>query len=186
MTSRYDTLYKRIIAALIDCLIFLPFSFIDYLIEDTTSKSLFLTWTILYTFIWTTYVVVGHGKYGHTIGKKLMKIQVLDKNEQMPIGYGRAFIRESVCFFAAVIGIIYFIIATYSNPVINESLRETYFENFVSRITSIWFILELITALTNNKRRALHDFLAGSVVVDILALKREELDQRQENIFQAT
>jgi uncharacterized RDD family membrane protein YckC len=28
-----------------------------------------------------------------------------------------------------------------------------------------WFVLELLTMLTNNKRRALHDFIAGSVVV---------------------
>jgi len=28
-----------------------------------------------------------------------------------------------------------------------------------------WFILEVITMLTNSKRRALHDWIAGTVVV---------------------
>lgn len=28
-----------------------------------------------------------------------------------------------------------------------------------------WFGLEVVTMLTNNKRRALHDFIAGSVVI---------------------
>jgi len=28
-----------------------------------------------------------------------------------------------------------------------------------------WFIAELVTMLTNSKRRAVHDFIAGSVVV---------------------
>jgi uncharacterized RDD family membrane protein YckC len=28
-----------------------------------------------------------------------------------------------------------------------------------------WFLLELITMLTNKKRRAVHDYIAGSVVV---------------------
>ena len=31
--------------------------------------------------------------------------------------------------------------------------------------TSAWFIVEVATMLTNDKRRALHDFIAGSVVV---------------------
>lgn len=29
----------------------------------------------------------------------------------------------------------------------------------------IWYFLELVTMLTNRKRRALHDFIAGTVVV---------------------
>jgi uncharacterized RDD family membrane protein YckC len=35
--------------------------------------------------------------------------------------------------------------------------------------------------LFNNKRRALHDYIAGSVVIKLSELKREELrDRRQE------
>ena len=30
-----------------------------------------------------------------------------------------------------------------------------------------WFLIEVITMLANNKRRALHDFIAGSVVVRV-------------------
>jgi uncharacterized RDD family membrane protein YckC len=28
-----------------------------------------------------------------------------------------------------------------------------------------WYLLEVITMLTNDKRRAVHDFIAGTVVV---------------------
>lgn len=178
--AKYDTFYKRLLAGIIDGIIFLPFSFVDRLVENTESKSLFLTWSIFYTLCWTLYVVIGHGKYGQTIGKRLMNIQVLDKGEEIRIGYKRAFLRESVWFFTAILAIIYFIVATSANPVINEQLRETYFENFIGRTTAIWFLLELVTTLTNSKRRALHDFIAGSVVVDILELKREELYEKQD------
>ena len=32
-------------------------------------------------------------------------------------------------------------------------------------VAGIWFMLEIITMLLNEKRRALHDLIAGTVVV---------------------
>lgn len=32
-------------------------------------------------------------------------------------------------------------------------------------LPSLWFVAEVLTMLTNEKRRALHDFIAGTVVV---------------------
>ena len=32
-------------------------------------------------------------------------------------------------------------------------------------IPGLWFLAEVLTMLTNEKRRALHDFIAGTVVV---------------------
>jgi hypothetical protein len=29
----------------------------------------------------------------------------------------------------------------------------------------LWFLVEIVTMLTNGKRRALHDFIAGTVVI---------------------
>jgi uncharacterized RDD family membrane protein YckC len=37
----------------------------------------------------------------------------------------------------------------------------------------IWFAAELFTMLTNSKRRAIHDYLASSVVVRLSAYERE-------------
>jgi uncharacterized RDD family membrane protein YckC len=31
----------------------------------------------------------------------------------------------------------------------------------------LWFLAEVVTMLTNEKRRALHDWIAGSVVVRV-------------------
>jgi uncharacterized RDD family membrane protein YckC len=32
-------------------------------------------------------------------------------------------------------------------------------------LATLWFLLEIATMLTNEKRRAVHDFIAGSVVI---------------------
>jgi len=43
----------------------------------------------------------------------------------------------------------------------------------------VWFVAELVTMLTNAKRRAVHDFIARSVVVRLSHLEaRAKVDAR--------
>ena len=39
--------------------------------------------------------------------------------------------------------------------------------SLVSLARYAWYLLEVVTMLTNHKRRALHDYIAGSVVVRV-------------------
>jgi uncharacterized RDD family membrane protein YckC len=39
--------------------------------------------------------------------------------------------------------------------------------------------------LFNKKRRALHDFIAGSVVVHLIELRKETLQKRQQELIQS-
>ncbi len=48
---------------------------------------------------------------------------------------------------------------------------------------SIWFMLELVTMFLDSKPRALHDLIAGSVVIDINEMKREELQRRHQELM---
>ena len=111
-THKYNTFSKRLLAGIIDTSVFLPFSIINRQIENNNNKNLLISWTIFYTICWTLYVIIGHGKYGQTIGKRLMNIKVFDINEQNVIGYKRAFFREAVWFFANTILIAYSAAAT--------------------------------------------------------------------------
>ncbi len=40
----------------------------------------------------------------------------------------------------------------------------------------LWFAGEIVTCLLNKKRRALHDFIAGTVVVNVEHIPLEMLD----------
>ena len=113
------------------------------------------------------YIVIGHGKYGQTLGKKIMQIKVLDIGEQKTIGYSRAFLRESVWLIAEISGIIYLIYLSSATTVTDRELVKLVYEDYMSFTTLGWLLLELITMLFNKKRRALHDYIAGSVVVKI-------------------
>jgi uncharacterized RDD family membrane protein YckC len=180
-TNKYNTFGKRLLAGLVDSFIFIPFFFLENWVEHTDSKTIFVGWAIFHTTCWTLYVVICHGKFGQTIGKKLMGIKIFALNEKDLIGYKNAFLRESVWFFAVIAGIVYFLISTSNNAVIDEESK-SYYDEFVSITSGIWLILELITMFFNQKRRALHDFLAGSIVIDLIELQREDLHRRQQEL----
>jgi hypothetical protein len=113
-----------------------------------------------------------------------MDVKVMDVNEKDVIGYRRAFIRECVWFFAQMAGIVYLIVST-TESVEPIAIHETYYKSIVGLITSTWFLLEVVTLLFNKKKRALHDFIAGSVVVHLIALRREALQKRQQELMQS-
>ena len=180
INQRYDTFFKRLIAGIIDGFVFLPLNWTgDYLAENS-GPDFALSWSVVQTIIWTLYVVIGHGKYGQTIGKRAMAIKVLDLDETNKIGYKRAFIRESVWFFTSLAGSIYYIYFHYSTG--SPHLEFTLIESFISTTTTLWFILEIVTMFFNPKRRALHDLMAKSVVIDMDVVKREERFRATESI----
>jgi len=179
-TAKYETFSKRFLASLIDGIVFLPLTIIDNLIEDhVTNKEVFLSWLLFYTLCGLTYAVISHGRYGQTIGKHFMGIKVLDHvNEKEVIGYKRAFYRESIWFFTILLSLIYM---SYQNPgpTINEEIHSFYYNIVNGLFSLIWLGVELVTMLFNQKRRALHDYIAGSVVMDINISREEELEERK-------
>lgn len=161
INQKYSTFGNRFLAGLIDGLLFLPLTLVaGYVIMNDRITA----WSDLaFNCIWMIYVVVGHGKYGQTIGKKLMNIKVLDKGEEKVIGYTRAFYRESIWFFLSVAAILYIVFAV--DPADTTEIDK--YQQWSALLTLGWFVVELVTMLTNNKRRAVHDFIAGSVVINL-------------------
>ena len=112
-----------------------------------------------------------HGIKGQTIGKIICKVKVYDKSEG-PLSLKQAVLRDIVPIVSNIISSLYL----FSNV-------DNYYKYLTGRIMhlgllpkwivillmmhSIWFFIEIITMLANKKRRALHDYLAGSVVCRI-------------------
>ncbi len=136
---------------------FIPYSFIE--VESIFSQFIFST--IIYTAVVATYFIFCHGKYGQTLGKKIMGIKVLDVSEDATIGFLRAFYRELPWIVSEVALFVYILVFVFNKQSI-EGYEMTEF-----MISFIWMCLELITMFLNDKRRAIHDFLAGSVVVKV-------------------
>ncbi len=161
--NKYHTFWNRLFAGLIDGLIIGAFSLIDNYI-DLTNKSIFVTWTIIYAIIGITYSVYFHGKIGQTIGKIALNIKVVDVDENTTIGYKRAFYRESIWIAIELITIIYFVTSSWNAINVNEQIIAEY-EDLGGILAIAWLIVELTTMMFNQKRRAIHDYIANSVVI---------------------
>jgi uncharacterized RDD family membrane protein YckC len=181
--NKYQTFGKRFLSSVIDGFIFLPFAFlINYNFIDQNASA-YLIYTILYLTLFTSYVVIGHGKYGQTLGKKLMGVKVLDLNEINVIGYKRAFLRESVWFFAEVIRILF--IVYYINYDLPREGINSIDLGLVTFGSSIWLVIELVTMRFNKKRRAVHDYIASSVVINQNEMRREQIQIKQKELMQS-
>jgi uncharacterized RDD family membrane protein YckC len=172
--KKYNTFSNRLGAGIIDGIIFIPIALLLSTIRND-SLSTFTICSILETVLYTMYLVIGHGKYGQTLGKRFVGIKVFGLQEKNVIGYKNAFLRESVWFFVAIAESLYLFIVSSKTANVQQAMMESNYYNIFSLTSLAWFFLELGTMMFNKKRRAFHDFIAGSVVVNLSELKREEL-----------
>lgn len=164
MDLRYDTFWPRFFAGIVDGLILLPLDFLLGAAERASlapvaSAALVLDQTVMFA-----YSIYLHGTYGQTVGKWLMKVKVLSVDESR-LTMRQAFLRDSIGLSLAVAYLLFAIPLVFSG--MSPDTRE--FNDHIPRVIwsvgAVTFVLEVITMLTNPKRRALHDFIAGSVVV---------------------
>ena len=121
------------------------------------------------------YPVYFHAKWGKTIGKMLVKIKVT-KLDGTPIGWHQAILRSSVdiaLWIIFITGAVYMLF-TRSKPTWSSlgyfEHGELFFQrNPFGRIydmaSSVWIWSEVVVLLFNEKKRAIHDFIAGTVVI---------------------
>lgn len=182
MKEKYKTVRLRWLAGLLDGLIFLPLGILNAVIQGNAHLPVIaiILWQIFYIFSRPVYTILMHGRYGQTVGKKAMGVVLLHIDETRSINYREAVLRESpdlVILLAYSILEINYLLGVSLNPVMTTIFI------FLGSANTIWFLLEIITTLTNDKRRALHDFIAKSVVVrkDLMYLDTlpEELEVTQ-------
>lgn len=92
--EKYSTFLRCLFSAIIDGILFIPFSHLGAYIEQHNNRPLFTCWLFLYACLLIFYSVYLHGRYGQTLGKKVMNIKVLDLSESKKIGLKHAFYRE--------------------------------------------------------------------------------------------
>jgi uncharacterized RDD family membrane protein YckC len=116
------------------------------------------------------------GRFGGTPGKLLLGLRIA-RVDGGAIGYTRALVREApglgldiIYLAGVVVSVLSLTDAQYG--ALNHRHHYTEVEKFAppwvhwtSIATQVWIWSEFLVMLTNRRRRALHDFLAGTVVV---------------------
>ena len=166
---RYLTFWPRFLAVFVDGLVFWPLNTFLYFILRLDAP----IWLLVAVFVtqqgsFWVYSISLHGRYGQTVGKMVTRVRIVDARTHGPISFRRAFLRDSIPILANIPSIAIstheLVIRTMSNkPWPSEENTGGVEWGFL--IIVCWLTAEAITMLTNRKRRAIHDFVAGTVVV---------------------
>lgn len=162
---KYKTFWRRFWAGIIDAFLFYPLFLLNlWIFANITAKGLLAIWFILFSLSGLIYSVLMHGKFGQTVGKMATGVKVLDLSESK-LSMFQALLRDSVAIASVAIRTAFYL-PTILKGVNPYEVRElSLWTTVLSYTLSIWFFAELVTMLTNKKRRAVHDFIARSVVI---------------------
>lgn len=172
---RFGGFWVRAAALVLDGLINLPL--IAFILWASPRCRLFqpyffIPWTAIDLF-YNVYLV---RRFGGTPGKLIMRLRVRKKTGE-PVGYREAILREAPNLLLGVLTTIAMLPALskmsdaefHALPARARSIRIAQLAPAWSKplriVGTIWPYSELVVLLTNRKRRALHDFIAGTVVV---------------------
>ncbi|MFN0060760.1 MAG: RDD family protein [Planctomycetota bacterium] len=165
LDARYHTGWRRVGAAGLDQLALLPIDLLFlWLFDHVTDTALLVLLYWLNATYRLVYSVWLHGCFGQTLGKMFVGVIVVDITGRR-IGLRQAFRRDSPFILLAIAN------ALTGTGAIVGGVKPLELEGmmlpiiFVGSCGLIWLIAELVTMLSNSKRRAIHDWIGGTVVV---------------------
>ena len=160
---------ERIIASLWDSLVFLPFITLDRYVDHTESQLLiFLYFGVTWQLGWL-YSTLLHGYRGQTLGKIRVRIQVVRSSDGSPISYRRAALRDLPYIILVLVATGFWIhsyIAWFGGWFSEDdaAVAEQVF-SVVLELNIGWVLLECVSMLFHPQRRAIHDLIAGTIVI---------------------
>jgi uncharacterized RDD family membrane protein YckC len=169
--QQYRALGRRLVAFVFDLFVlYLVLGIPDALLRSYLhSPILGGIWGFVMAWALVVYRILMHGFWGQTIGKMATRVKVYDKSGQ-PLSMQKAVLREIVPILERLLllMLLLFPLLGYSELPFNEIPAPTWLPNWASgwlSIGTVWYLLNGVVALLNRRRRAIHDFIAGSVVL---------------------
>lgn len=171
----YAGFWKRFGAALVDLLVFIPFMAISHFTQSLSIASAMAT-VVVSSLLFSAYTVYFHYKFGATLGKMMVGIRITFPDGSK-IELRQALLRSSVDILFALFMVLAQVIAiTNSDPELYLNAgwmeRSVYimplfpaWYGLVSTVGQLWFWSEFLVLLFNKRKRAIHDFIAGTVVI---------------------
>jgi uncharacterized RDD family membrane protein YckC len=163
---RYQTIEKRIGAALIDALVFAPVIALSFWVNSADTAPIWVHYLFLIgsSAIGLGYNALLHWRYGQTLGKMVVKVKVVDAASERPITFFQAFIRDIAYALSSVVDIsIVIILVSSGHPRLSDTVVNA--QEYALVPLFVWMALDSLVFLKTRKHRALHDFIAGTVVV---------------------
>jgi uncharacterized RDD family membrane protein YckC len=172
MYGRYRNFWRRFWAAIIDGIVLQPVSWLDRWIWGLGLPiPLLILWFLVANTIGVVYSIVLHGLFGQTVGKRAVGVRVYDVSGGR-LSWRQAALRDCFPIVVNTLGLAAGLSMALSgeNPYEAASLAESSLSPWILVAiwgSVIWLVLELTTMFMNPYRRALHDLIAGSVVMRV-------------------
>jgi uncharacterized RDD family membrane protein YckC len=185
---KYANFWQRFGAILIDGFVLLPFVLLHYWLQSF-SRTIAMILVVPMSAVSCAYTIYGHARFGQTVGKYAMHIRVVRTNGER-IGWREAWLRSSVDIGFTIPWVIALFIAlaaisdqdyasvSRAQRTRNLNTLKPTWDGWDSKADQIWFWGELIVMLFNKRRRALHDFIAGTVVTEMPRISDKRLPSR--------
>ena len=173
---KYAGFWRRLGALLIDGAVGVPFAALSWFLEGI-SREVALGTAITFAALYWSYDVYFHARWGATLGKMAMRIKVVRESDGGDIGYRESLLRYSVDLAFGVLVVIGNIIAiTHFSA--SEYLALGWWErrpavwdagpgwtHAAGYFHGAWIWSELVVLMLNKRKRAVHDYIAGTVVI---------------------
>lgn len=170
----YAGFWRRLAAFLIDAVVLLPLYWL-HLQAWRTSPIAALGARLGLDVAGEAYPIQFHARWGQTIGKVLLGIRVAQL-DGAPITRRQAWLRSSVEIALILVGIptMAHVLLTWSGPEwrsltqidqVTLTAERDPLSGWVFALVMAWQASEFVVLLMNERRRSLHDFIAGTVVV---------------------
>ena len=178
-SHNYASFRARLLAHIVDLLITLLAIGMIFTFGTNSREKMILHYVILYVFV-SAYFPVLHAVFGQTVGKMFLNIE-LRTVDGKPIRWKHAILRSSVDIGLSIIllvGIINswlhvptdaFVSRTFLERLRLASNAEDPYVYYIRLVSNLWWWSEVLTMLLNPQRRAIHDFLGGTIVVRKIA-----------------
>ena len=162
---KYATILPRIAARIGDGLIMAPVVMIGSLLLMRSSDMwLHVAWVAILQVAGQLYEIVMLGIFGQTLGKMACGVIVRDISER-PLSMKQAVLRNIVNLV-----MLPFAFWAYLPPILHPQppinfLQQPFAAQLFAYVSFTWGLADVLTIFTNKQRRALHDYIAGSVVI---------------------
>lgn len=172
----YAGFWRRALALIVDFAIWI-LVLIAYFAVQGVSLSAAMLALLFVSILGVAYPVYFLSRWGQTIGKMVAGIKVM-RLDGSPIAPRHAWLRSSVDIGLTLINLIAIthVLATWTGPEWSsmswlerggELTKRNPIHSAYDWASQAWVWSELLVILFNKKRRALHDFIAGTVVVKV-------------------
>lgn len=174
---RYAGFWPRLGATVVDTVVLVPIITLSFW-TFSESRTIALAFELPIACLFALYSIYFIGRWGQTIGKMALGIKVVAVSGESA-GYLRAFYRHAVdlAFSLVTSALTLYALASVTSREFDLMDFEARLELLTTKTGSLtdilnwlliaWTLSELVVLLFNEKRRAIHDYIASTVVIHV-------------------